>query len=349
MSAGCAQKTAGDKKEAVAAVKNLVHDSSAAHSEWTHDFGVVRPGVVLEWAYPIHNHSDVAWTVDKFAVQCRCTVPRVSSRVISPGKHESVMVRLDCGQEVADIIRAVTVHFKEAGVAPVVLVVKAAVRPGMTPSVREISFGGLARGETAERAITLLNYSDRDWRELRVEVCPEWAQVPIMSYRAPDARQAESLSEEPMASRMPRQVWSATVMFTGAGLSEGYCSAPLTLAADTSDKCRLYLSACVERPVRVVPDKLVFGPITRDESCERKARIIFRKQNAPDRVTVLGGAESLSVALRRVGERVWELAATLDAQPTAGAADGKIRLGFPGTTLSEVALPYLVFDRSGVE
>lgn len=305
----------------------------------THDFGIVPPGSVVSWKYPICNTSDSVWTIEKVEVHCRCTVPGVSSSLIAPGETEQVKLRLDCGRKPADIVKTATVEFKEPGVAPIKLTIKASVRAPMTPGVSEISFVGVGQGAAVESAITLENYSAADWRELRVENCPPWAEVKILPPRPLGAA-----ADDPKA---PRQVWPATVKLTGEGLAEGYFQAPFTVRADGGAECQVNISGCVERPVNIVPENLVFGPASPGETCARVARVILRTGDGAARAEATATSDRVSLTLRKVSKHQWELKATLTVPPDGAMADGRIRISLPGTRIAETMLPYSFLNLSG--
>lgn len=317
---------------------------TTARDDWTHDFGVVPPNSVVSWAYPIQNVSDFPWTIDKVEVVCRCTVPGVSTPVIAPGKQGMVALQLDCPDEVGDIVKSATVRFKEPEAQPITLSIKASVRAPMTPSVREVSFGGVNEGEVVEQAIELSNYSDADWRELHVDGVPAWAEVAILPHRAPPLPQKASAGNG-RSSRgdVPRQVWQATVKFSAAGLAEGYCQAPFTVRSNTGDECQVHVSANLVAPVRIVPNKLVFGPGKTGESFLLTARVIFGKSVDSARIEARASSDSVSVKLRKLNEKSWEISATLIVPPDSQLCDGQIQLSFPGTSLADATLPYSFF------
>ncbi len=338
------------KRSDETAAANL--NSGGQPSEWSHDFGVVPPGAVVSWGFPVRNSSDFTWTIDKVDVLCRCTVAGVSCPEIAPGAKETVSIELDCGEEVADIVKSAVVQFEEAGAPPVRLLFKASVRPAMTPSVREVSFGGLAPGDTVEQAIALENYSGAEWRDLSVERCPPWADVAIVPYRGPKRDPANSSAataggDAPVPT-VPRQTWQAVVRFTGKDAGEGYHHGSVVLRADTGDRCEVYLAVHIEARVRVIPEKLVFGPARRGESCVRVARVIVQKRAGVTEIKARGAANCLSVATRRVNEQVWELKASLLVPGDGKLPDGEIAISFPATQLPDVTLPYSFFNASTI-
>lgn len=320
------------------AERNDVQAAREQRSDLAHDFGVVPPGSVVAWAYPIENTSNFAWTIDNVHVLCRCTVPGVSARVIAPGKRESVTLRLSCGDEPADIVKVGTVYFKEPGAAPAQLLIKASVRPPMTASGREISFGGMAPRETAERALTLANYSATDWHSITITGCPAWIEAEVLP------RPAKGNSPSGESRTAPRQVWQAVVRFTGNGLSEGYHQAPIRFWADTGDECEIHVTARLEPPVRIIPGKLVFGPTKPGELCVRVARVILQKGARVSDIRPIVDTREITADIRQISDSVWELKTTLRVPADRRVPDGRIEMSFVGGVLADAALPYSIFD-----
>lgn len=309
------------------------------NDDLTHDFGVVPPGSVVTWAYPIENTSDFAWTIERVHVLCRCTVPGASAPVIAPGKRESVTLQLDCGHEVADIVKAGTVYFKEPGAAPIRLLVKASVRASATPSAREISFGSISPGEHSERAVTLMNYGALDWGGLRVEQCPDWVEAMVSPLAATEARDAPIVQ-----TAVPRQLWTATVKIGRQPLAEGYHRAPIHFLADTGNECEVYVSASVEAAVRIVPKSLVFGPARPSDHCQRVARIIVRKGLHVSAIRPTSDQMELSVDVRAISQNIWQLKAALVVPSDGRVPDGRLNLSFLGGDLPDAVLPYSFFQ-----
>lgn len=310
----------------------------------THDFGVVPPGSVVTCSYSIENTSDFAWTIDRVHVLCRCTVPGSSAPVIAPGQRESVTLQLNCGDDVADIVKAATVYFKEPAASPVRLLIKASVRAPMTPSVREVSFGSIAADEGSERAITLANFGAADWREVRIGSCPEWAEPSVSS-----AASTGAVNDANGMIGAPRQLWNAIIRVTRQPKAEGCHQAPILFCADSGDQCKVYVSVNVEPAVRIVPKSLVFGPARPNEACQRVARVIVQKGLHVSAIIATSDCEELFVDVRPINDNIWQIKATLVVPGHARVPDGHLSVSFAGGDLPDAALPYSFFQPPGAQ
>lgn len=344
--------TAGPTKDAVArsemptgrAKAREAQTGKRVNDDLTHDFGVVPPRSVVTWSFPIENTSGFAWTIDKVHVLCRCTAPGVSASRIAPGKREWVTIQLDCGDAVADIIRTATVHFKEPGAPIVRIQTKAHVRAPMTPSASEISFGGIARGTSAEQAeqvVMLANYSAADWGTVRVESCPPWCEADVLPLPLGDAAEVAWPHDEAIAA--PRETWQTVVRFIGKDIADGYHQGPIHFRADAGDECDVFVTGRIEPKVRIVPDRLVFGPARLGESCERVARVIVQKGTRVAALRATVDSRYILVAVRPVHDTIFELKATLVVPYDGRVPDGRINLSFADDALPEIALPYSLF------
>lgn len=316
-----------------------------------HDFGIVRPGSRSNCKFAVCNNSDRRWILDKAQVNCVCTVARVSFKELAPGDKGFATVQLRAGDDVGDIRKSVALEFKH-GVPPVVLPVFAAVRQPMTPDAAVVTFSGIRPKTAAKRVLAVRNFSGSDWREVTVEDSPGWADVSVSGLRnVMEPRQQEGGNlrgaddTAPPASPRERQSCAVTVTLTAGELAEGYHHGPVKLRSDTGETCELYVSAHITPPVRVVPDSIVFGPVTAG-ACEPRLVRIVLADAAPASINAVaaptnGGAPRITV--RRIDGRTWQLRAV----PTGGKGDahGAIRVSLPpGFVPREITVPYSVFS-----
>lgn len=222
----------------------------------THDFGVVSPGAALRWTFPVRNDSDVAWSVDKFAVTCDCTTPHVSFTELRPGEQGTVTIALRCDSNATDMRRSVILKFSEANVSPIRFTLDAAVRSAMTPDTTNVIFSGLIGERAADRDLVLMNYSNHDWSEVRIEGSPTWVTATVSASKPRDEstgcasatiapQEEERFLNDSKPNAKPRQVWSAVISVAADSLPDGYHQAPLVFRADTGDCCEVIVRAHV--------------------------------------------------------------------------------------------------------
>lgn len=318
----------------------------------THDFGIIRPRSVSKCEFIVRNDGHRSWVLDKARVNCVCTVARVSFTEIPSGETGFATVQLRAGDHVGDVRKSVVLEFKH-GVPPVVLPVFAAVRQPMTPDTHEVAFSNVRPKASDKRMVAIRNFSDLDWGSVRVEDSPTWVKVSIsrlrkvMQPRRGRGGAIRGTDGAPAAgSPHERQSLALTVALHVGELIGGYHNGPIKLRADTGDTCVLQVSAHVTPTVRVVPDTMLFGPVTAETREPRSVRIILAEPN-PASITaaatpISGSAPRLSVL--RIDDRTWQLRAMppVDHNPSAR---GDIRVTLPlGLAPREISVPYTVFS-----
>ena len=212
-----------------------------------HDFGLLRPNSIAKHHFTIENASGSNWTVKRVGRTCACTVANVSSGVIKAGTSEQIEVAYRSGQGAADDRRSISVHFVEPEAPRVELVVKAAVRPPLVASTRQLQFSGVGMRFRDEQSFEIENYSGKELTSLGASVNAPWLSV----------REELRRSEAKFGLRC--QVWRVQVRVDASGMSPGHYQGTVTVGGQGDDATLVPVSLHVRGPVDIVPERMFFG------------------------------------------------------------------------------------------
>lgn len=335
--------TAGPTKDAVARSEMPTNQAKAreaqtgkrVNDDLTHDFGVVPPRSVVTWSYPIENTSAFAWTIDKVHVLCRCTVPGVSARVIAPGKRESVKLQLNCGDEVADIVKAATVRFKEAEAAPVRLLIKACVRAPLTPSAHDVALGAVSAEPETRRALWLMNFTRAPWNRVRVTSCPSWLSALVAKQADLMTLRDHDLSDE----RKPLEQWHTTLSVNIHELAFGYHQGTVAFTSSNGDSCNVRVWLYRSHSVRIVPSSITFGPAPLGTTVSKTVRLIFAGACPHlESSSVTADIDGIRVNVSRSGDHVLSIQASTTIR-SHDSARGFLRIRLANSASPDFSIP----------
>lgn len=297
------------------------------------DLGVLPPGSVASETFEIVNTTPAAWTLDHFEAGCGCTVPSISSRVVSPRKPEYIEVRYKAGNGTYNVAKTVVAVFREVIAPRVRILIRGKVRNQMTPDQEEVLLTGVHCGTAVQEKVLIENFSERRWNALKATECPEWLDVAFV--------ESEHVKEENHVC----QVWDAVLRADVSELDQGRYNGVLRI--QVVDELRV--SACVrvhlvvEPTVQLVPQQLFFGQVSPGQKKARKIRFLFcegTQPSAKESIRVdheLG--DRLELRWSSMTGRVLEMTALLTPGQDLGYIDSLLTVEFQGCECGPLRIP----------
>ncbi|MGD9856862.1 MAG: DUF1573 domain-containing protein [Planctomycetaceae bacterium] len=297
---------------------SAVGDSGSTREVLRHDFGITPIATILRHTFQIPNKSKSVWTVEQVRTSCRCTVPKIDRKTVSPGGSLSVTVEYHSPSTTKDDVQRVTLIL-DGGTVNYDLEVAAAVRE---PIVVGRSRFDLTIASSESRTIPLLidNYCDSNWTELRGAVHHnsggevEWLALDPPSRVSDDQGEGKSTA--------PRERWATAFAIDGSRVPLGTEVAGIDLAAtDASGNRftkRVTVSASARPAVRIIPRTLFVPDAAPGAMCEKQLLCAF----ADERNYVESDAIQLEHDLPFPVELVWKPNDALGAK-----LEGRLVLG----------------------
>lgn len=300
-----------------------IRDTVSPSTVYEHDFGLVRPGEIVEHVLRIFNPSDEPWTIREVKTQCGCTVPRASSSVVQPKGDITVTLAYKAPSSASDQRKVVVVQFTEREVPHVSLVVRAKVRAPLTLIPNELSFGQVAAGSTPESQFEVHNFGSELWSGIEVETDETWLDADAVSVPVADRSGAEL---------RPSQVWRITVRALPQSLASGKYGATLHVVAKAALgelRSVVPVRMAVQPSVVAIPEQFFFGTVSAGSNVSQSVLIRFAPNTVPNphKFSVehdLG--EELTVKWHPLNDSNWTLDATLHPRRGRDYVDGTVTI-----------------------
>lgn len=140
--------------------------ATALFAERGVDFGAVPRGAVLSHRFTLTNRTNELVNVLDVRASCGCTTGRAAANTIAPGESTVIEAQMDTrnfvGVKVTNlIITLVTAGGRQAEVR---LVVRSNILSDIVLNPGTLSFGAVARGQTAQQVLTIDRHGASDWR-----------------------------------------------------------------------------------------------------------------------------------------------------------------------------------------
>ncbi|HQU46461.1 MAG TPA: DUF1573 domain-containing protein [Pirellulales bacterium] len=296
-----------------------------------HDFGLIRPRQHVTHVFAVTNSSQSTWTLRHIERNCVCTVAKCPLR-ICPGDTAEVDVEYRAGGAIADDRRAVELYFRETAAPLIRFEVRAAIRPAIAPSCKEVIFRG-GKNCRARQTFEIENFSGADWSTVAVAADAPWA--------AADAE----LDRVEQSALGPRQVWQVRVDLDARGMKPGRYNAVLHIDCGGGTGERLPIWLDLAAPVAVIPQRMFFGNIGPDGRGTCSVRVICAACTADELAKRLvlhhDLGERLKLELGPRSSKVLELTGTLQLPDDSSAVEGSLILQIADEDATRIELPVL--------
>lgn len=303
-----------------------------------HDFGIVRPGVVLSREFAVRNSSQIDWKLRETSRSCVCAVVEATAPVIAAGDTQRFTVLLRVGQQAVDKSESVHLRFHEAAAPLVVLRVSATVREPLSALPTELHLPPTGAGREVEGDFQVHNYSDDDWEGIDVVSVPDWLQVKI----------------EPIPAKLPtiRQSWQVIVTAVTHDMSLSGHSGVVKLRAlgadlelDTVPTTDVPVFLPVRPPVTISPAQLFFGRVHPSTGKTRSIVIQFSIDCLPKDTDRFPGhidaPPTLSPRIDKISAAAWRLTCDFAPQGQASYVREEVAIRFDDARLLPVSIPVI--------
>lgn len=139
-------------------------------SERGHDFGMVARGVKVHHPFLLTNRTGEPITIVSIRASCGCTSGKANMTTVAPGQTATVDAEMDTRNFTAKKATTLFVSLMSAtgNEAEVRLAVSAYILSDIVLNPGTIDFGSVARGQTAERALTIERIGAPAWQVTRM-------------------------------------------------------------------------------------------------------------------------------------------------------------------------------------
>ncbi len=307
---------------------------------FVHDFGVVRPQSEQIHLFELKNSGEAERNVRKIVQNCSCTVAKPSSLSIPPGGTLNVELIYRAGKDFSDDVRDSVVYFEQEEIEPVILRVKARIRPQVTLQPSLFSLSSYMPNDRQTDRFTLQDWSDTGLKE--VEFISEEPWISVSSPKKGKNNDA----------RTPFPPWEGSFTVDTTNLNSGRHQGRIRVLArdgETEYVSSMTVVLVVASAVKVIPSNLFFGEIRPGETASLECTMLLVPQKNSDThedLWKLMKVESdfpehvLEATIRKVSDTKGTLTVRLTPHHL-GRLKGNIRIVFQDARFHDLTLPVI--------
>ncbi len=217
--------------------------------EW--DFGDKLQGEVEHKTVVVKNLGDADLLIKKVGVTCGCVGAKIDDRKIAPGASTRLHLSLDTGRVSGKIHKYVYIESNADGKSKVMFPVLGKVQPLWWLSTRSLNFGVIEEGATPELSFRVHVLEGHDIRLARVQTTSGHLLARSEPFGEVDGEHGYVIHVR-LGPKLP------TSTFVGA--------VQVRMQCDIREIDQLTVSARVQGPVRVSPDRVSFGAVPAGQS-----------------------------------------------------------------------------------
>ena len=140
----------------------------AVFSAVSHEFGTVKQGEKVVHVFPFRNETEAPLKIERVELSMG-GMKTGFKPVIPPGGQGRITVEWNTARVRGKVSGEAVVHFADAALPPVTLVLRGAVKPSIEIQPYAAVFFSVFKGEGAERSITVVNNEERPLTITRIE------------------------------------------------------------------------------------------------------------------------------------------------------------------------------------
>ena len=145
--------------------------ATAAFTERGVDFGAVPRGAIMRHNFVLTNRTNEILNILDVRASCGCTTGHAQATTIPPGKSTIIEAQMDTRNFVGVKATKLTITFLSASgrQAETSLTVRSNILSDIVLNPGSFQFGSIARGQTAELALTIDRHGAPNWRIERMQ------------------------------------------------------------------------------------------------------------------------------------------------------------------------------------
>jgi len=133
-----------------------------------YDFGTLNQGKKLEHTFTITNKGDAPLTILRTHSSCGCTVAKVSTNTIDPGKTAELKTTFDSASFSGKVSKTITIETNDPAKPSYTLTIKGSVTEDLVVSPRQLNLGAVKAGTSKQYEISLENGGGKPLRIVAV-------------------------------------------------------------------------------------------------------------------------------------------------------------------------------------
>ncbi len=327
---GCISEAVSPQTGAEATVS-----SRPAPGPLQHDFGVVSPGRTVETSFSLVNFSSSEWTPQQFQAGCTCLKPRVSVARVGPGETFEVLIAYTAGPQEVDDLREVTLTMAGEEGHRFAFHIKAKIRNPLSVRPTAIMWEAESIERSERKTITVGNYTQAKWNELRAESPLDWLSV----------AEVRPITPSVLGDAGVLQAWSVDLVLHPECIEQNGVNSVVQLTShDGQYKSQLIVHAAIRKTLSAVPGVLVLNP-AEPNSRTASTNIVFHAGvNVPDNadeMEVILPTGGIEYKIAVVGPKVWKLTINHVAESPA-PLQGNIKIRVKSASASYLEIPLVV-------
>ena len=277
-------------------------------TEFSHDFGNVAKGSVVEYKFPIKNIYEEDIRIRSAVSSCGCTDVSLSTNVLKTWETGYVIARFNTQAFSGFKQATVTVRFETPFVGEVQLNVRGNIRSDVTFQPGAINFGQLPlTAEEKSQSIRISKFGNPNWRIVDVK-----STYPHIKVKLSAANRVGTSVNYEMTVRLTEDV------------PVGFVNGDLFIVAEEQGRrfeIPISFSGNVLAPLRISPEVLVFNA---QPGQEGKRKIVI-KADVPFSITKIESSDqSIEVVSNDESKKVHIVDAILRAPDDPGEYPGEI-------------------------
>ncbi len=233
------------------------HEQKENQNLLIHDFGIIRPQSEHTHTFYLENNTEHDWHVSEIEKSCSCTAIKLSSDIVPAKGSTEIEMTYRAGKEMADEKRDSSVVFEETNISPIILRIKAQIRPEMYISPRNIAITAYRPDKNYSSTIKVHDWTDKGI--VSMDFLPDEPWV-----TASDCKKSRAID-----TSSPFSAWEGEININSKTLMFGRNYGRIKIVArDRHNEYSTFvdLVVTVSSIAKIIPSNLFFGDVDRGKT-----------------------------------------------------------------------------------